>query len=148
MRILNLTQHPASHEQQAAGVIEPENKKRVQELLTFDFLPSKEMVEERATDLATIAVESNCEVAMIGGAGFLISALERALKGAGIKPVHAFSRRESVEEIVDGKTIKKSVFRHVGFVPEIVESDFAVACSGRVGWFDGQHPDCCGNCVA
>ena len=25
---------------------------------------------------------------------------------------------------------------------------FAAHCSGRVGWFDGDHPECCGNCRA
>lgn len=25
---------------------------------------------------------------------------------------------------------------------------FADACGGRVGWYDGNHPRCCGNCRA
>jgi hypothetical protein len=27
-------------------------------------------------------------------------------------------------------------------------SGFASACEGKVGWFDGDHPECCGNCRA
>lgn len=25
-------------------------------------------------------------------------------------------------------------------------SDFAVACDGQIGWLNGDHPNCCGNC--
>ena len=49
---------------------------------------------------------------MIGGAGFFMSFLENALKACGIKPVHAFSQRISVEKTNDvGEVIK-----HIGFV--------------------------------
>lgn len=29
-----------------------------------------------------------------------------------------------------------------------VKGDFAAACDGQVGWHDGKHPQCCGNCWA
>lgn len=29
-----------------------------------------------------------------------------------------------------------------------LDSSFAAACNGRIGWFDGNHPLCCGNCRA
>ena len=38
--ILNLTQHVATPEQMADGVVEPKNKARVQELLTFTGKPT------------------------------------------------------------------------------------------------------------
>jgi len=54
---------------------------------------------------------------MIGGAPFLMSALEDALVIAGITPLYAFSVRESVEaEQADGSVRKVAVFRHLGFV--------------------------------
>lgn len=52
---------------------------------------------------------------MIGGAPFFMKELEEELSYIGI-PVYAFSRRESVEEVVDGKVVKRSVFKHLGFV--------------------------------
>ena len=55
--------------------------------------------------------------AMIGGAPWMMSALEGALLDAGVQPVYAFSVRESVEQVQpDGSVRKVNVFRHVGFV--------------------------------
>ena len=43
--------------------------------------------------------------------------LEKALRGLGIRPLYAFSVRESVEETLpDGSVRKVAVFRHKGFV--------------------------------
>ena len=54
---------------------------------------------------------------MIGGAPYLMSALENALMAVGIKPLYSFSERVSMEEtIADGTVRKTNVFRHVGFV--------------------------------
>ena len=115
--IINLTQHAATAEQAVAGVIEPANKKLVQDLLTFDTLPDIEEIYEAAAMLAVAAGESGCKTAMIGGAPFLMSALERALIDADIKPVYAFSVRESVEKPDgNGGVLKTAVFKHVGFV--------------------------------
>ena len=112
-----MTQHAASNDQIAAGVIEPSDKAAVQALLTFDDLPSKAEVQERAEKLAQIAKDSGATTAMIGGAPFLMAPLEAALKGRGIQPLYAFSRRESVEKTLpDGSTQKVAVFRHLGFV--------------------------------
>ena len=117
MRILNLTQHPCSKEQELAGVIEPANKGEVQRLLTFECLPTQAEIEERADSLAAITVDGECDTAMVGGAPFLMAPLSQSLKKAGITPVYAFSRRESVEKILeDGSVQKSAVFRHLGFV--------------------------------
>lgn len=48
-----------------------------------------------------------------------MGALERALINEGIKPLYAFSLRESVERVVDGKTVKTTVFHHLGFVKAV-----------------------------
>ena len=110
MRI-NLTQHIATPEQ---GCFEPDNKGSVQALLTFEEMPDAAEILRTAADLAGIAVDHGATEAMIGGAPFLMPALERALRRCGIVPLYAFSRRESVD-LPDGK--KTSVFRHIGFVP-------------------------------
>lgn len=117
MKVLNLTQHPATQEQVAVGVYEPANKDNVKKLLTFNSLPSQEEIQSKAQLLAIVAVSEGAEYAMIGGAGYLMPMLEQSLKEVGIKPLHAFSERVSVEEVQpDGSVVKKNVFRHVGFV--------------------------------
>lgn len=115
--IINLTQHLATQEQASSGVIEPEEKSAVRSALTFGSLPTADEIEARAKALAEIAADSGATAAMIGGAPYLMSALERALTQRGITPVYAFSVRESVETTApDGAVVKTNVFRHVGFV--------------------------------
>lgn len=117
MNIINLTQHAATEEQAAAGVIEPANKAEVQALLTFSSLPSQAEIGKRAIALANIARDSGVRAAMIGGAGYLMHALELELQYVNVIPLHAFSVRESIEETQDdGSVVKRNVFRHVGFV--------------------------------
>jgi hypothetical protein len=126
MKIINFTQHRATEEQLEAGVLCPhtggdeEYVKILKGLLTFDECPSIEDVESRAkelTRLATISADNwGIAIFMIGGAPFLMPALERHMKEAGLTPVYAFSKRESVEVVIDGATVKKSVFKHGGFI--------------------------------
>ena len=119
MKIFNLTQHTATHEQLEAGVIdaEPHDKEKVRGLLTFDGLPDSLDITSAAVLLTSVAAESGCEMAMIGGAGFLMSRLEKVLKSAGIQPVYAFSKRVAVESVWDDGSVKKtSEFKHLGFV--------------------------------
>lgn len=127
--ILNLTQHVTTDEQKAQLVVEPRmTKEKIRKLLTFEEIPSKEEIEARASELAEIAVSEANHYAgetdriwitrvMIGGAPFLMGALEKALRECGFTPVYAFSKRES-EEIPqpDGSVRKIAVFRHIGFV--------------------------------
>lgn len=116
-RIINLTQHIATEAQSAEGVFEPREKANVQQLLTFDILPTREDIVARAEALAEIAEGEGAPYAMVGGAPYLMGALENALKKRGIKPLYAFSIRESIEEILPtGEVIKRNVFRHLGFV--------------------------------
>ena len=54
---------------------------------------------------------------MIGGAPFLMGALESELKNRGIQPMYAFSVRDSVEkQNPDGSVTKQNVFKHAGFI--------------------------------
>jgi hypothetical protein len=114
--IINLTQHTASADQRAAGVADVQPRERLVTLLTFDTAPSRAEISRRADEIAAIA--AGAEAAMIGGAPFLMSALERALEKRGVKALYAFSVRESVEETLpDGSVRKVNVFKHAGFVP-------------------------------
>jgi hypothetical protein len=119
MKILNLTQHKATYEQIEAGVVDLNNTNRAKliTLLTFNELPLIDEIIGKAIDIAAIAVEHGYKKAMIGGAPYLMSALEAALIDKGISPVYAFSKRESVEVMKDdGSVEKRTVFKHVGFV--------------------------------
>lgn len=116
-KIINLTQHEATMDQAKNGVFEPQNKIEVQGLLTFDNLPQQTEIKARAFALAKIAEEERATSAMIGGAPYLMGALENALKERGIQPLYAFSVRESIEEhLPTGEVIKKNIFKHLGFV--------------------------------
>lgn len=116
-KIINLTQHACSNEQASEGVVEPSNKKAVQAALTFVEIPTKETILASATTLAKIASQSGAKKAMIGGAPYLMGALEVTLKKVGIQPVYSFSERVSKEVVLeDGTTQKTSVFCHKGFI--------------------------------
>lgn len=126
--ILNLTQHLATPEQIAQGVVDlpPGRRKHLIDLLTVDELPTNDEIKARCSDIAAIAalvVHNNLGgddphplEAMIGGAPWMMSALEKALRDQGVTPIYAFSVRESVEMVVEGAVKKTAVFRHVGFV--------------------------------
>ena len=139
--ILNLTQHPATKEQVAAGVVNAEDD-RISNALTFTKLPTPQELETKALTLATLAQhhlywhiigknehlspnDDDDEVlarmvgvrVMIGGAPYLMAPLEKALRGANLTPVYAFSQRESVEVILDNGDVRKTnIFKHLGFV--------------------------------
>lgn len=116
--IINLTQHQATPEQIAQGVVdlEPCDRDRLRTLLTFEEIPSKEEIEQRAAAIASLAYWDS-DAAMIGGAPYLMPALSTALKNSNVQPVYAFSKRESVDmPQEDGSVRKVAVFKHVGFV--------------------------------
>lgn len=128
-KILNLTQHAATAEQKAAGVVDLQGVQleELKALLTFNEIPSPEELDERSDMIAHLACANGLgndegedpifHTAMIGGAPFFMRHLELALEAHRIKPVYAFSRRESVERAgPDGEVVKTNVFRHVGFV--------------------------------
>jgi hypothetical protein len=125
MRILNFTQHDATAEQVAAGVVEPESgdKEKIQRGITFEALPSPSDLRLRATVCAHLARELmakyDCDAVIIGGAPFFMSHLENALRSFRVRFCYAFSRREAEEQIQpDGSVKKIHVFKHVGFIWE------------------------------
>ena len=118
--ILNLTQHQATPEQIAQGVIEPIVKRQITQLLLFEELPSSELIKHRVDEIVCIVCGSGylgVTHALIGGAPFLMAPLEKALRRVGIIPLYAFSERVS-EEVhqPDGTVTKTNVFKHVGWV--------------------------------
>lgn len=117
MKILNLTQHVATPEQIAQGVVNPADHAAVKAALTFEELPSSAVLTARAETLAMFAAQQGCKTALIGGAPYFMGPLERALWDKGIRPLYAFSVRET-EEVAqpDGSVRKIAVFRHAGFV--------------------------------
>ena len=119
MKILNLTQHQATPHQIENGVVELDatTKEWLTSLLTFDTLPTAEDIEYRASAIARNTRMLGYDKAMIGGALWLMSSLEKHLKINNIQPMYAFSVRESVETINDDGSVKKqNVFKHIGFI--------------------------------
>ena len=128
--ILNLTQHAATPEQLKAGVVDLSERKlsELRVLLTFDNIPSAAELKDRAEKIERLAVAFLCEItpedellddvdlaAMIGGAPFFMATLESHLKERAIRPLYAFSRRDSVEVATPEGVVKQAVFRHLGF---------------------------------
>ena len=118
--IVNLTQHQATPEQVEAGVIDFDvhTRKWLGELLTFDEIPSHQDMVSRAREIVRTFVNPEWhDKAMIGGAPYFMPFLEKELRTAGVKPVYAFTKRESVEHVVDDGSVRKTnTFRHIGFV--------------------------------
>lgn len=127
--ILNLTEYKATQDQLDAGVFDlsDEQRAKLQELLTFDELPTMRQLRERAAALTELAYEALynkddgdlvTDEVMVGGAPFFMSYLENFLRRKGLRPLYAFSRRVS-EEVVDadGTVRKISVSKHEGFIP-------------------------------
>ena len=119
MTIINFTQHNATTEQVAAGVVDAIPAQVRAEVLTFSSLPTVEEIwarADKAVGLIAPHAEPGTQV-MVGGAPFFMSALEAVLKAAGFKPVYAFSERVSMDVVQpDGTVVKTSKFAHKGFV--------------------------------
>jgi len=115
MRI-NLTQHDSTTEQGCAPRSK-EQTQRIKELLTIAELPDERDLTRRAVALAELARTAGATEAMVGSVNYLTLFLDPALRQRRIQPLYAFSQRESVEIAQeDGSVIKKSVFRHLGFI--------------------------------
>ena len=125
MKIVNLTQHAASKEQEQLGVFDLPVRfhKELTQLLTFETCPTFEQVKQRAWDIALLCEsygdysDQNIQFAMIGGVPFLMSSLEKELFDIGVTPMYAFSERRSTERMnSEGQIEKVSQFFHAGWV--------------------------------
>jgi hypothetical protein len=127
--IINLTQHDATPDQVAAGVVDLRGEElvRLRRFLTFEEIPSSGHIDDRAISIAHLAIHNglggddgenlHAHAAMIGGAPYLMASLERELRELGVDPIYAFSLRQGVEEKQpDGSVKKTQVFSHMGFV--------------------------------
>lgn len=119
MIILNMTQHTATPEQIAAGVVDLVGKQRDKliALLTFDALPTKAEVQQRAFAISGLAKQAHATHVMIGGAPYLMRPLEDDMAWRKISVLYAFSLREGIDEMLPDGTVKKTtMFRHAGFI--------------------------------
>lgn len=120
--VWNFTQHLATTEQREQGVRDLPEKLRQQlvEILTFDYLPDDEDLQIRCGEILCLIGEIDTKYGqriMIGGAPFFMERLSAALRHSKYRPVFAFSRRESVEQVMPDGTVRKiAIFRHLGFV--------------------------------
>lgn len=137
--MVNLTQHELTEDQfhhngEELTVVsykgnEKEVKNNIISFLTFNTIPTKEIIRIRAEYLANIAyntirqaedlseIPATRKYALIGGAPYLMGALEEALKQQGITPLYAFSKRESIEKVnPDGSVTKTAIFKHAGYI--------------------------------
>jgi hypothetical protein len=119
---LNLTQHAATADQIAAGVVDLSEGDRQWLIRTLTFAVPPDMAEmvDRARTVFAIASASLIphDRVMLGGAPFFTTVLEVAATLHRETVVYAFSQRETIEQAQpDGSVRKTQVFRHAGFVP-------------------------------
>lgn len=122
MRILNLTQHKSTNDQQKDHVYDLRGARleQLKDLLTFDEIPTEYVLWDRADKIAALAEQEGAKSAMIGGAPYFMPWLERALLRRVINIKYAFSKRESQDvHLEDGTVRKRQVFRHIGFVEKL-----------------------------
>lgn len=120
LAIVNLTQHEATRDQEKIGVFDllPDERAELIDALTFNEAPTQLEIAERARKIARLAVKATpSRRAMIGGAPYLMPALEQELRRVGIQPVYAFSKRVSIgQPQPDGSVKKISAFKFEGLV--------------------------------
>lgn len=128
--IVNLTQHKFSNEQKEESLLKDfewvDTTDEVKALLTFASRPTLAEMQERAKALVAHAKANQAggviseTVVMCGGAPYFMPVLEQAFLGTGIRVIYAFTERVSHEvPLPDGSVAKSSVFKHVGFVPDL-----------------------------
>ena len=121
---INLTPQPFTDEQkkdiESSGIYTMDIDDKTRALLHFDELPTEESLEQRADEIIRRLGGWNPEFtryAMIDGATFFMSTLERKLKSVGIIPVYAFSKPVSISVSSEqGEAVKTTVPKHIGWV--------------------------------
>ena len=113
--IVNLTIHPLSTDQVAAGIVDTDVN--LKPLLVFSGHIDRMDTLDRAHRLAVIASDMGATKAMIGGALWLMGPLEQALRAEGVMPVFAQSDRIVIETTLPDGTVRKTAdFRHLGTI--------------------------------
>lgn len=118
MKILNLTQHPATEKQKEEGLIDLKGQdlKELKKAITFDEMPTIKYLKKSSLKLADIAFDNNFTNVLIGGACYFMPILEKTLKIHGFTPYYAFSKRNAIDKEIDGKIITEYTFEHEGFI--------------------------------
>jgi hypothetical protein len=90
MRIVNLTQHPATPKQIAAGVVDLQGSSLeiLKRFMAIEEPQSETYMQSAAGILASLVVAADAEAAMVDGESFLADTLEMALKERNIKPLY------------------------------------------------------------
>jgi len=119
-RIANLTQHLTSKEQFESGVfnLHPDYRRELRAALTFEELPDQDEIVSRALKVAGM-VPDHCDAVMIGGAGWFMPYVHRAIvayKGEDFPVLSSFSLRRVVEEVSGDGFRKVSKFVHLGWI--------------------------------
>jgi len=131
MRIINLTQHTSTPDQKLAGLedLHEGAHDEIRGWISFSSMPSHTDLKVRAEGCAAACREygrnhngAPPKYALIGGAPFFQHILAKELRDRGIIPLYAFSQR--VTEEIDG--VKKSVFKHEGFLPHFESDGFTL----------------------
>jgi hypothetical protein len=125
--MINLTQHPATSEQNRDAImVEPLHKEVLKGLLTFSTVPDRTEILSRANKIALFAknFKFDCkqgniildDQVLIGGLPALMGPLEQSLRAEGFVPFYSHSDRVSVEKIMpDGTVQKTNEFKHIAF---------------------------------
>lgn len=118
IKILNLTQHPATKEQKKEGVVDLEGKdlEMLKELITFDEMPDKKNLELASYGLINIAKKHGFNNVLIGGACYFMPILDKIMKDHNINAFYAYSKRNAIDKYVDGKIVTEYTFEHEGFL--------------------------------
>lgn len=114
--MINLTQHKSTPDQDCRD-LSGSDLDKLKELLTFEQLPTRAEIKRRAELITALAEEAGEKSAMIGGAPYLMPALELELLKAGITAYYAFTQRVVTERMEGGQVIKTATFQHAGFIP-------------------------------
>ena len=146
-----MPQHTPAPEQGDFVRLTNEETARLRALMEFTELPSAHHEVRAAAEAVAEAVDhhrsSACRRVVIGGAPFLMCALQTALTERGWEVAYAFSVRESVDvPQTDGSVRKVAVFRHKGWVvfPPIIEArSYCSSCGGKL---PAEGDAGCGSC--
>lgn len=120
---INLTQHNPTPEQAQEGVTPASAE--ISALITFsaqELLGAenpKSLFEGRAQEILSWLEENapQARKVMIGGMPSFMPVLQKELKKAGYACLYSVSDRVSVDEVQpDGSIIKRSIFKHMGFI--------------------------------
>ena len=133
-RAINLTKHTSNEKIENIEIISrnPAMEMCVKKLLTFQQVPSKKYISDRAEELAEVAIQMSDfsrkelskgikdefgfrrhQLVWIDGVSFLMGPLEKALKHRGFQPVHRIEHYEEEEDLHSESLSSRRTIRFV-----------------------------------